>query len=150
MKKIVLFFLTSIFIFGTLDAFASSSKKDLFEFDEESVYEELAELSKLEAHVTQTNSTYSMLEVTNSSLIAGVSSTSNFINYYRRGQPPLGIPSFVWGFCLSATGIGVVYFVTEDTDETKKALWGCLAGGAVYGLAYIAYVSWILNSASAI
>ncbi|MCF8331079.1 MAG: hypothetical protein K9H84_01360 [Bacteroidales bacterium] len=149
MKKFVLLALTAIFIMGTFNAFASS-KKDLFEYDEEAVNEEFAELSKLETHVSKTNSTYSMLEVTDNSLIANVSASPDLMNYYRRGKPPLGIPSFVWGFCLSATGIGVVYFVTEDTDETKKALWGCLAGGAVYALAYVAYVSWIVSSASAI
>ena len=55
-------------------------------------------------------------------------------------DPPLGIPSFLWGMCLGLPGLAVVYFVTEDDEETKKALWGCLVSVAVYGVLYVLYV----------
>jgi hypothetical protein len=66
----------------------------------------------------------------------------------RRGDPPLGIPSFVWGLCFSVTGIALVHFIAEDRDETMKALWGCLVGGAVYTIFYIIYVALIISSST--
>lgn len=61
-------------------------------------------------------------------------------------EPPLGIPSFIWGFCLGWVGILIVYLVTEDKDETKKALLGCVVGGLTYFLFYIVLWVWILGN----
>jgi hypothetical protein len=57
-------------------------------------------------------------------------------------NPVMGIPSYIWGGCLSIVGVGIVYLTLEkesdDTrkEETKKALIGCVAGGCLMGGAY--------------
>jgi hypothetical protein len=66
----------------------------------------------------------------------------------RGGDAPLGIPSFVWGFCLGVPGIAIVYFVAEDKDETMKALWGCVANTAIGLVVYIIYVVAVVNAVS--
>jgi hypothetical protein len=57
-----------------------------------------------------------------------------------RGEPPLGIPSFAWGACFGVAGIAIVYFVSDDRDETKKAFTGCVVVQGVVVLIYIVYV----------
>jgi hypothetical protein len=66
----------------------------------------------------------------------------------RGGDAPLGIPSFVWGLCLGVPGIAIVYFVSDDKDETMKALWGCVASGVVEIIVYIIYVVAVVNAAT--
>jgi hypothetical protein len=57
-------------------------------------------------------------------------------------NPVMGIPSYVWGGCLSIVGVGIVYLTLEKEgdstrkEETKKALIGCVAGGCLIGGAY--------------
>ena len=63
-----------------------------------------------------------------------LNTSSNFSLVY--GDPPLGIPSFVWGLCCGFAGIGIVYFTTEDTDQTKLALYGCMTTTIVYVILY--------------
>ena len=55
-----------------------------------------------------------------------------------KGQPEkaLGIPSFCWGGCCGIAGLAIVYFVTENKDETVKALWGCVASTVIYVAVY--------------
>lgn len=62
------------------------------------------------------------------------------------GEPPLGIPSFLWGCCLGVSGLIVVYIVTDnDREEVKKALNGCLVSGvvviALYAIAILSAAS---------
>ena len=54
---------------------------------------------------------------------------------------PAGIPAFLWGCVLGWIGILVVYLVTEDSDETKKALYGCLIG---WGLGFLLYILFVV------
>lgn len=64
-------------------------------------------------------------------------------------EPPLGVPSFWWGFCFGFTGIAVVYFFTNSKDEALKALkgWAISTVSVIgcTGLSYIAYVIFIFN-----
>ena len=46
---------------------------------------------------------------------------------------PVDIPSFIWGCVAGPVGVLVVYLVTEDNDETKKALLGCILWGVFVG-----------------
>jgi hypothetical protein len=52
----------------------------------------------------------------------------------------LGIPSFIWGCVLGWIGILITYLVTQDSEETKKALYGCLIGWVGGFLLYIIFV----------
>lgn len=40
--------------------------------------------------------------------------------------PTPGIPSFVWGCFFGIAGIIVVHAITDSTEESKKALKGCI------------------------
>ena len=60
----------------------------------------------------------------------------------------LGIPGFVWGLILGWVGILIVYLVTEDQEETKKALYGCIVGTLVGVGCYFLYVALFVSAAA--
>jgi hypothetical protein len=138
MKKLPLLLLATLLTFGL-----GANNADLFKVDDEKLNEEFAELNKLEQIVTNTeDATFQKLQADHAGLMESIGLKSDITTgimglYY---EPPLGIPSFVWGLCIGVAGILVVYLVTEDTDETKKALWGCVAGTALYALLYVLYI----------
>ena len=43
----------------------------------------------------------------------------------------LGIPGFIWGLVFNLTGVLIVYLVTEDQEETKKAFYGCIVNSLI-------------------
>jgi hypothetical protein len=95
----------------------------LFDVDKQAIEQEVAPLNDLENYVNANDGvTYNQIDnpsVLNKDVVLGDVDLSS--------QPPLGIPSFLWGFILGVVGILIVYLVSENGDETKKALWGCLA-----------------------
>lgn len=131
MKKILLTVCTSLFVF----LFASANNADLFTYDVEAVDQELAQLQSLEDYVcVNPGITLTDMQSENNGLLAGMNLNTNTGGFpFLSGEPPLGIPSFLWGCILSWVGILVVYLVTDnDKDETKKALMGCLVNaGAI-------------------
>lgn len=54
--------------------------------------------------------------------------------------PPLGIPGFIWGFCLGLIGILIVLIAMSDSPDRKKhvtnAIYGCLAWTLIYLLIF--------------
>ena len=133
MKIIINLLLVSLLISTT--CFANDA--DLFSYDEQKIENELSEISQLEAFLLQNNgTTYSDLLMSENEIAGALSySNSGFMNFAML-EPPLGIPSFLWGFCFGAVGMLVVYVVSEDRDETMKALWGCVAGTVLWGVIY--------------
>jgi hypothetical protein len=118
---------------------------DLFSFDKSQVEKEMAELTELEAFVDANQGfTYTDVQTANNLLLLNVVDVEqnpySVTKLLRRGQPPLGIPSFVWGLCLNVPGIAIVYFIAEDSDETMMAFYGCLVGGALYIIIYFAFL----------
>jgi len=139
MKTLSIFALF-ILTFGTV-SFAEISE-DVFAIDKAEVEERFSSLSEVEQIVENEKLDLQELQVAH----AGLFSDPTFRlskNFSIMGalatmdDPPLGIPSFLWGMCLGLPGLAVVYFVTEDTDETKKALWGCLVSTAVVAVFYV-------------
>ena len=118
----------------------------IFSVDKNSIEQELAPLSDLENYVNENAGvTYDEIdnpEVLDKDVVMG----DVDLNY----GPPLGIPSFLWGFILSWVGILIVYLIAEDGDETKKALWGCLAGAALYIILYFVLLGSLFASASSV
>lgn len=121
----------------------SNASNDLFFLDYPSEAAQFNDLNTLEAYL-QVNEgvTYMDLLATESSLISNITNSSHLLGAIN--EPPLGIPSFVWGCILGWVGILIVYFVSEDKDETKKALYGCLVStvGAI-----VVYVIWVVFAA---
>lgn len=114
--------------------------ESVFSFDEELLNEELNELNELDAYLeANENVTFEALAEAESPLIANVASSASPMGMAgQEGEPPLGIPSFLWGCVFGVVGLAVVYIMTEqDMDQTKKALWGCVASTAVSVVLYL-------------
>lgn len=149
MKKVLL-----VIVLAFVSISMKASVADLFSVDNATISVEMTDLSTLESFV-EMNQGVSLVDVQamNSSLTANVLSLeespfSQSSMLRRGGDAPLGIPSFVWGLCLSIPGIAIVYFVSDDKDETMKALWGCLAGGAAYIVFYFVWVAIFVSTAT--
>ena len=144
MKKITIL-LMFVGLFVAKVSFAGSA--DLFNYDAKAVQSELSALNAVDQFVEQNDITYSQMLQMNNPMASELSYGSTGAFGIQMLEPVAGIPSFVWGFCAGVAGIAVVYFVTEDNDETKKAAYGCIAGTAAYVGCYFIYVFMILASA---
>ena len=132
MKKLLL----TLCIGSFVTLFASANNADLFSYNADEVNQELGQLQSLENYVNANPGiTLTNLQSENNNLVANLNLDLNNLGGFPflSGEPPLGIPSFLWGCVVSWVGILVVYFMTdEDKAETKKALFGCLVNaGAV-------------------
>jgi prolipoprotein diacylglyceryltransferase len=139
MKKLYLFCLIAMFgLGGTL--FASDS--DLFSYDEEAVTTALSELTEIENYVMDNPSTsLSLMVENNNALVSGLDLFSPNAMGFAYGEPPLGIPSFLWGCVFGIVGVAIVYFVAEDSEETKKSFYGCIVSTLLYGVLYFTVLS---------
>lgn len=134
--KLKSFFLLAVMALTVSGSYAS--KKDVFSFDEAKLNAEFSGLNELESKVkADKNLTYDVLvksgEADKYNLNAGSMSSPSL----GMGEPPLGIPSFLWGCVFGVIGILIVYLISEDKEETKKALYGCITFGIVYVIVYI-------------
>ncbi|MEM6344252.1 MAG: hypothetical protein AAF927_10245 [Bacteroidota bacterium] len=139
MKNVCLYLIFSLFISFPLYSMAGvnrlvnppdSSLASLFVLDEAAVYQSVEELTQLEQYLsTQPEVSLSQLQASGDPMIADIQFSSD--HSLNLTEPPLGIPSFIWGFCLGFIGMAVVYFVTEDREEVMSALYGCLVAGAI-------------------
>ena len=157
MKKLLL--LTCL-VACTFSVKVMADNAQLFQLDQKSVSDKFQGLNNLENFVNQHNG------ITLSEMQANKEDGTGNMNYHAgeannilskvnlAWDPYLGIPSFWWGFgtscvgvatvfgCwLGVAGVALVYFMTDDTEETKKAVWGCLAGGAT-GVAFY-FIFWV-------
>jgi hypothetical protein len=115
--------------------------ESVFSYDEDLLMAELSDINKLDVYVEANEGiTLDELSREGSPLIAnmeGTVSPMGMAGDEGNGEPPLGIPSFLWGCVFGIIGLLIVYVATEnDKDEAKKAMWGCLASTAVSVLIY--------------
>ncbi|MAC42071.1 MAG: hypothetical protein CMJ05_09825 [Pelagibacterales bacterium] len=129
MKKIIL-------ILFTLPFFGFANSSDLFKVDNNKINSYMQNINEIESYVQENQDDYNSSVDFKPELFSNINSTASFSLVY--GEPPLGIPSFVWGLCCGISGLAVVYFVTDDTEETKKALYGCATSTVVGGIVYFA------------
>ncbi len=144
MKKLFLTVITLLVAFNLATALSVEDFK-ISTTDYEQAFEEL---STLEDYVVQNNLTLTDLSVKNLSLITQLQLKTNYsvMNMFDLVEPPLGIPSFVWGLCCGVSGLAVVYFVTDDSEQTKKALNGCLVSTGISVVLTVLYYVWIINA----
>lgn len=115
----------------------SEISESLFVIDESMIKAEMADLIAIESYVNNNDVTLSQLLTEKNELLLN----DLLILEDPESQdvdPPLGIPSFLWGFVpgvvpgfgclLGLGGILTVYFVTNSREETEKALLGCITG----------------------
>ncbi|MFW6309488.1 MAG: hypothetical protein ACOC1D_00165 [Prolixibacteraceae bacterium] len=127
---------------GDINPAANELDESVFSFDEEALNKELSELNELDAYLAvNEEATFESLADASSPLVANIDNSAAPMGMAgQEGEPPLGIPSFLWGCVLGVVGLAVVYIMTEqDMDETKKALWGCVASTAVTVLVYMVW-----------
>jgi len=148
MKKIVLLALMAFTFAFTVKA----GSADLFQLDEAKISTEMAQLNELENFVATNDgvSLTNLLEsndpsVANMDFAAPTGPMGAMV-----GDPPLGIPSFVWGLCLGIPGIAIVYFVAEDKEQTMKAVWGCVTQTGVVLVIYILMIVVFVSSAATV
>jgi hypothetical protein len=146
MKKFVTMALA---IFISSAVFANS--QEMFKIDETVMNTELQELYQLENYLVGKDLTFSSLADEDYFLSKNIIGTTNGLHTIMGlSEPPLGISSFLWGFCLGIPGIAIVYFVSEDSAETRKALWGCVAGGLLYTVVYVGYYALVIGFSSSL
>jgi len=133
MRKLIF---TTLFAAASALSFASESAAD-FQVNDQEFATEFAQLNALDAYVDANEGvTYS--EMGENSLLENVSGTTDVNGVVNAmGEPPLGIPSFLWGFCFGILGILLVYFISDDRDETRKALIGCAVSVGAYFLIWL-------------
>ena len=114
-------------------SYGADKNEDLFVVDEAALEQEFAELDALEAYVLENGGDYETIAQNAGHLLGDLNLEGGNVAQVLAGagameDTPLGIPPFLWGFCLGFVGLAIVYFITEDSDLTKKALYGCIAG----------------------
>ena len=114
---------------------------DLFEVNEQEISTEFAQLDELENYVNANEGvTFSSMDASNP-LLANVSAGNSALGVVSSlAEAPLGIPSFLWGFCFNVAGVAIVYFVADDREETRKAFIGCAVSGGLYILWWVFWV----------
>jgi len=130
MKILHLFLLV---ITGSL-LFANNSE---FQYDATVVNQSLKELNKVE-QLYKASPEKSLDQIKSEAGYHQLNiSSASVINSGMNGDMPI-LPAFWWGCLLGAIGILIVYLVTEDTDQTKSALWGCVLGVGIW------FVFWLV------
>ena len=141
MKKIILTLCADLFV--TL--LASANNADLFKYDANQVNQEMTQLQAIEDYVAANpDMTLSGMQAENNALVSHLNLSSGDFGGIGSlsGEPALGIPSFLWGCVFGVVGVAIVYFVSEDSDETKKAFLGCVVSAAAWILFYVLYAVW--------
>lgn len=142
-KALLLTLIAATFSLANVNAADGS----LFSYDRASVNAQMSELNKVETYVNDHNGvTLDELQAGNSDVIANVNLNANASSFSSLAEGPAGIPSFLWGCILGVVGILIVYLVTQDSEETKKALFGCLAWVGVWILWVVIWVVIVGNS----
>ena len=132
--------LTCAFMVASL--FAGAEHSSLFSYDKQAVNVKMQGLVAVENYVNQ-NSDVTLCSLGNEGEkladVVRLADESSFGKALNDG--PAGIPSFLWGCVLSFAGVILVYGLTEDSEEAKKALYGCLTGGAAFLILYIGFLA---------
>jgi hypothetical protein len=123
------------------------------EFNDSEIYEAFADISTLDQYLqTNEDKTYSDLELEDSSMLAGVSSSTTLpLSSSASDELALGIPSFLWGCVFGIIGVVVVYLMTdENKEQTKKAVYGCVASTVVGVVFYIVVIAAATTTAATV
>lgn len=123
------------------------------DFNDSEIYEAFADISTLDQYLqTNEDKTYSDLELEDSSMLAGVSSTTTLpLSSSASDELALGIPSFLWGCVFGIIGVVVVYLMTdENKEQTKKAVYGCVASTVVGVVFYIVVIAAATTTAATV
>lgn len=132
MKKLIAF-LVPFLITGI--SFGEEIKPDVLDFNSALIEAQFSDLDQLEDYVLS-NEGITLEEVVAENKGLNVNLDADMLNKFavNADHPVAGIPSFLWGCVLGPVGIAIVHFDAEDKEQTRKAIWGCVALGGVYAL----------------
>lgn len=135
------------FLFACACNLGFAADAALFDVNEQEISTEFAQLDELENYVNANEDvTFSSMDASNP-LLANVSAGNSALGVVSSlAEAPLGIPSFLWGFCFNVAGVAIVYFVADDREETRKAFIGCAVSGGLY---ILWWVFWVLVAGNA-
>lgn len=116
------------------------AEKEVLTYNPDNINNEFEKLNKIEAFVAS-NEGADIESVKETELLNDISlDTNSLATITNDSDLPLNIPAFLWGCLLGGLGILIVYMVTEDKVQTKKAVYGCLVAGGVVAVIYVAIV----------
>lgn len=112
------------------------TESQVMTFNEQAVNAEFEKLNKLEQYVAA-HEGVTIEDVKETELTEDLKLDTNVTNAVVAGDLPLGIPAFWWGCVLGLLGVLAVYLITDkDKEQTKKALYGCLAWTVLWAVYY--------------
>lgn len=112
------------------------TESQVMTFNEQAVNAEFEKLNKLEQYVAA-HEGVTIEDVKETELTENLNLDTNVTNAVVAGDLPLGIPAFWWGCVLGLLGVLAVYLITDkDKEQTKKALYGCLAWTVLWAVYY--------------
>ncbi len=134
------YYLSLAFLFFVMNLWAvkpTTNPEDILQkFDESSIIidQELEALQQINQKVLEENLDYTSLQASDAALVNDLNLSSSVDIGILKGDSdkPLGIPGFVWGFCLGLIGILIIYLAMDEGPERKKqvrnGVYGCLVG----------------------
>lgn len=131
-----------IFVLALFSHQVSADHSSLFHYDAGQLTLQLGNLEQLE-RIIEADGNVSFDEIKNTE--GGRNLRIDHSLKDEGSDGPLGLPSFLWGCVLGVVGILIVYFVTEDSKETTKALVGCLVSCVVGCVAYFGFYAFALG-----
>ncbi len=141
----------SILICTYATTLVQAADNDLFTYDTDKINRELKQLQLIEAYVkANPGVTLSGLQAGNNNLLFGLDLNDNNLSGFDNEieRPPLGIPSFIWGFCAGVWGVFIIHMFMQNREQTEKALRGLIIGRVVLASIYITgYLIAIISSA---
>lgn len=112
------------------------TESQVMTFNEQAINAEFEKLNKLEQYVAA-HEGVTIEDVKETELTEDLNLDTNVTNAVVAGELPLGIPAFWWGCVLGLLGVLAVYLITDkDKEQTKKALYGCLAWTVLWAVYY--------------
>jgi hypothetical protein len=138
MKTKIIFFTLSIMSFfsGYIIANNPENPADKIKDSKSEIQSELSELDNVDQFIGN-EFDFNRLSSEQPEMVKSVKLSSDMTFAAAGGErPPLGIPGFLWGFCLGLIGMLIVYLAMSEGPDRKKqvtnALYGCLAWTALY------------------
>jgi hypothetical protein len=147
MKKIFATLTTvALFAGALLASSANTTPANPFQDDLSRLDREFDGLNQLEQVVNDRNATYTELAAENNPLLNNVTNERDIAASLLGTAAPdgdrlLGIPGFLWGFCLGILGIILVYVAIDDPAakkrEGRQAIIGCAIWTVVWTVLYL-------------
>jgi hypothetical protein len=130
---------TFAYSISAANAITQSDIQTITQFNDAEVYTAFEEVTALDQYLTvNEGKTFADISRENSSILNGVSAVTSLpLTSPANGELALGIPSFLWGCALGWVGMLIVYLITEDKVQTKKALYGCILGTVIEVVLYV-------------